>query len=73
MVYFDNFKVRISSALALSCPSSRELYGKFYIYIFKALFEALENIDIMQDFSEYKHRANLIEQVLEGTYPKPLF
>lgn len=59
-----NFKVRIHAALALSVPSSREQYGSFYIVTWIALLNGLDNSENMEDFSEYKHRDNLLDQVL---------
>ncbi|KAG5900627.1 hypothetical protein JTB14_005905 [Gonioctena quinquepunctata] len=63
VVSFRNFKVRINAALALSSPSQREHYGKFYMPVWCALLKALENSQNMDDFSEYKHRDHLVEQV----------
>ena len=59
-----NFKVRIHAALALSVPSNRERYGSFYIMTWIALLNGLDNSENMEDFSEYKHRDNLLDQVL---------
>lgn len=59
-----NFKVRISAAVALSVPSSREHYGSCYIITWIALLNGLDNSQNMEDFSEYKHRDNLLDQVL---------
>jgi hypothetical protein len=59
-----NFKVRIHAALALSVPSSREHYGSVYIVTWIALLSGLDNSENMEDFSEYKHRDNLLDQVL---------
>ena len=58
-----NFKVRIHAALALSVPSSREQYGSFYSMSWIALLNGLDNSENMEDFSEYKHRDNLLDQV----------
>lgn len=65
VVGFKNFKVRISAALALSSITSRSNYGDHYLPIWKALLRALENSENMEDFTEYKHRDNLVDQVSE--------
>ena len=59
-----NFKVRINAALALSVPSSREHYGSCYIITWIALLNGLDNSENMEDFSEYKHHDNLLDQVV---------
>lgn len=63
VVGFKNFKVRINAALALSSPSTREHYGIYFIPVWTALLKALENSENMDDFTEYKHRDHLIEQI----------
>ncbi|XP_057658257.1 HEAT repeat-containing protein 6 isoform X1 [Diorhabda carinulata] len=63
VVGFSNFKVRINAALALSCVSKREYYGDFYLHIWMSLLLSLENSQNLEDFNEYKHRDNLVEQV----------
>lgn len=63
VVNFKNFKVRINAALALAAPLSREHYGNFYFATWTALLKALENSETIEDFNEYKHRDNLVEQV----------
>ncbi|GJQ86916.1 hypothetical protein Trydic_g11786 [Trypoxylus dichotomus] len=63
VIGFKNFKVRISAALALSCITSRKNYGEYYFSTWRALLKALENSENMEDFSEYKHRDNLVDQV----------
>ncbi|KAI4455968.1 malaria antigen-related [Holotrichia oblita] len=63
VVGFKNFKVRISAALALSCVVSRRNYGEYYFSIWKALLRALENSENMEDYTEYKHRDNLVDQI----------
>lgn len=60
---FRNFKVRISAAVALAAPTMRNHYGTFYIPIWVALLKGLENTENIEDFSEYKHRDFLIDQV----------
>lgn len=63
VIGFKNLKVRINAALALSSPSSRNHYGRFFIPVWIALLKALENSQNIDDFNEYKHRDNLMEQV----------
>lgn len=63
VIGYKNLKVRINAALALSSPSSRNHYGRFFIPVWIALLKALENTQNVHDFNEYKHRDNLIEQV----------
>jgi len=60
---FRNFKVRINAALALSCPSNRDLYGPHFYIIWTSLLKALENTQNVDDFSEYNHRDHLVEQI----------
>lgn len=64
VVNCKNFKVRINAALALSSPNERSAYGHFYIPVWTSLLKALENSQNMDDFTEYKHRDNLVDQVL---------
>jgi hypothetical protein len=64
-----NFKVRISAALALSVPRSREQYGSCYISVWTALLNGLDNSQNMEDFSEYKHQDNLLDQVKSKVIP----
>lgn len=61
---FRNFKVRINAAVALAVPNKREYYKQFYQPIFVSLVKGLETSQNMEDFNEYKHRDNLIEQVI---------
>lgn len=63
VIGFKNLKVRINAALALASPSSRNHYGRFFIPVWIALLKALEHSQHVDDFNEYKHRDNLIEQV----------
>lgn len=60
---FKNLKVRINAALALSSPNCRNNYGRFFLPVWISLLKALENSQHVDDFNEYKHRDNLIEQV----------
>lgn len=63
VVSCKNFKVRINAAVALSAPNERLAYGCFYVPVWTALLKALENSQNMNDFTEYKHRDNLVDQV----------
>nr|CAH7726599.1 unnamed protein product [Callosobruchus chinensis] len=63
VISFKNFKVRINAALALSSPKCREHYDNFYYPVWIALLKALENSGNIEDFNEYKHRDNLVEQI----------
>lgn len=63
VVGFKNFKVRINAAVALSAPRTRIFYGEFYVASWIAFLKALETSQNMEDFSEYKHRDHLVEQV----------
>ncbi|KAF7272429.1 hypothetical protein GWI33_014777 [Rhynchophorus ferrugineus] len=63
VVNFKNFKVRINAALALASPNSRSHYGPYFVPIWTYLLKALENSQHMDNFTEYKHRDNLIEQI----------
>lgn len=58
-----NFKVRISAASALSVPADRQQYGSCYISTWTALLNGLDNSQNMEDFNEYQHRDNLLNQV----------
>lgn len=44
-------------------PENRSYYGIHYFQIWKSLLDALDNSQNIEDFSEYKHRDNLIDQV----------
>ncbi|KAJ8953878.1 hypothetical protein NQ318_019118 [Aromia moschata] len=63
VIGFRNFKVRINAAVALSSPPQRQHYGQFFHSTWVSLLKALENSQNMEDFSEYKHRDHLVEQV----------
>lgn len=63
VVNFRNFKVRINAALALAVPEKRTHYGHSYFDIWNALLNSLDNTQNIEDFSEFKHRDNLIDQV----------
>ncbi|XP_060523367.1 HEAT repeat-containing protein 6 [Cylas formicarius] len=66
VVGFKNFKVRINAAVALASPPERAHYGPFYVSVWASMLKALENSQNMDDFSEYKHRDHLIEQLCIG-------
>lgn len=55
--------MRINAALALSAPSNREHYGTFFIPLWAALLQALDQSQTIEDLAEYKHRDQLVEQV----------
>lgn len=63
LVVLKNFKVRINAALAITSPSKRTHYGSYFIPIWTALLKALENSQHLENFTEYKHRDNLVEQL----------
>lgn len=63
VVNFRNFKVRINAALAFSVPEERNHYNEYYFPILKSLFNALDNSQHMEDYNEFKHRDNLVDQV----------
>lgn len=58
-----NLKVRINAASALRAPSTRDQYRDHFIVIWRGIMAAMENAANVDDFSEYKHKDNLIEQV----------
>lgn len=63
VVNFKHFKVRINAAVALAAPPARHLYGDCFAPTWIAFLRALETSQNMEDFSEYKHRDHLVEQV----------
>lgn len=73
VVNSHNFKVRINSALALSVPEKKIYYREYYFHVWKALLDALDNSQNIEDFSEYKHRDNLIDQVCLNEKPFSFF
>ncbi|XP_060803157.1 HEAT repeat-containing protein 6 [Amyelois transitella] len=58
-----NLKVRINAAVALRAPSSREFYGEQFAGVWRGIMAAMENAANVDDFTEYKHKDNLIEQL----------
>lgn len=61
-----NFKVRINAAMAFSVPKRRECYGsgRQYLEIWECLLAGLQGAETVTDFSEYKYKDSLLEQVL---------
>ncbi|XP_041979377.1 HEAT repeat-containing protein 6 isoform X1 [Aricia agestis] len=58
-----NLKVRINAASALRSPWQRALYGRHLVPVWRAVMAALETAANVDDFTEYKHKDNLIEQL----------
>ncbi|XP_053609751.1 HEAT repeat-containing protein 6 [Plodia interpunctella] len=58
-----NLKVRINAAVALRAPSTREHYGEQFANTWRGIMAAMENAANVDDFTEYKHKDNLIEQL----------
>eukprot|EP00026_Physarum_polycephalum_P001431 Phypoly_transcript_01432.p1 GENE.Phypoly_transcript_01432~~Phypoly_transcript_01432.p1 ORF type:complete len:1125 (+),score=151.07 Phypoly_transcript_01432:404-3376(+) len=54
-----NFKIRINAAMALAVISDREHYGEHFCNILRAVIEGLENMEEIEDFSEFKYKENL--------------
>jgi hypothetical protein len=63
VVSSPNFKVRISAAVALAAPLCRAHYTTNFLPAWSALLEALASADNVQDFREFQHRDNLVDQV----------
>ncbi|KAF0698677.1 Aste57867_10718 [Aphanomyces stellatus] len=55
----DNFKVRISAAMALRISCARISYGLFYPTILQTILDALDSAVELADISEYKYKAQL--------------
>ena len=62
-----NFKVRISAAVALASLSDRSKYGDvdMFIKVWVETLKALEKSEELTDFTEFKHKENLQEQVIK--------
>ncbi|KAJ8722117.1 hypothetical protein PYW08_004519 [Mythimna loreyi] len=58
-----NLKVRINAATALRAPSARAHYAEHYALVWRGILAAMENTADVDDFNEYKHKDNLIEQL----------
>ncbi|OQS01546.1 hypothetical protein ACHHYP_00692 [Achlya hypogyna] len=55
----DNFKVRISAAMALRVSLSRASYGLFYERIVQTIVDALDTVVELKDIKEFKYKAQL--------------
>lgn len=55
--------MRINAAAALRAPSARAHYADHYALVWRGVLAAMENAADVDDFNEYKHKDNLIEQV----------
>ncbi|XP_028039412.1 HEAT repeat-containing protein 6-like isoform X2 [Bombyx mandarina] len=58
-----NLKVRINAAVALRAPRSRISYAANFAPIWRGVMAAMENAVNVDDFTEYKHKDNLVEQL----------
>ncbi|XP_028176593.1 HEAT repeat-containing protein 6 [Ostrinia furnacalis] len=58
-----NLKVRINAAVALRAPALRPHYGDHFTAVWRGVMAAMENAANVDDFTEYKHKDNLIEQL----------
>nr|XP_039257889.1 HEAT repeat-containing protein 6-like isoform X1 [Styela clava] len=58
-----NFKVRIKAALALSTPVKRDQFGSMFSEIYRSLIHGFEDSDMAANFTEYKFRDTLQEQL----------
>ncbi|XP_048478453.1 HEAT repeat-containing protein 6 [Plutella xylostella] len=58
-----NLKVRINAATALRAVRTRSLYGDQFAPVWRGVMAAMESAAIFDDFSEYKHKDNLTEQL----------
>jgi hypothetical protein len=61
----SNFKVRINAASAFAVPTDRRKFGSPALLgrVVATLVAALDTIDSMEDFAEYKYQATLQEQL----------
>lgn len=57
-----NFKVRINACTSFTIPT-RQNFGVYFLKIWSSLLEALEQSNNMTDYSEYKHRDTLQDQI----------
>lgn len=55
--------MRINAVVALRAPAHRVQYGDSYVPLWRGVMAAMENAANVDDFNEYKHKDNLIEQV----------
>ncbi|XP_077298499.1 HEAT repeat-containing protein 6 [Arctopsyche grandis] len=58
-----NLKVCIHAASALCSPMNRRYYGDSYIAVWTSILKALNSVYHTEDFTEYKHKNNLIDQL----------
>lgn len=58
-----NLKVRINAAVALRAPTTRAQYGELFPLVWRGVMAAMENAANVDDFTEYRHKDNLIEQL----------
>ncbi|XP_023946380.1 HEAT repeat-containing protein 6 [Bicyclus anynana] len=58
-----NLKVRINATVALRAPEHRTQYGDQYVPLWRGVMAAMETAANVDDFNEYKHKDNLIEQL----------
>ncbi|XP_045498148.1 HEAT repeat-containing protein 6 [Colias croceus] len=58
-----NLKVRINASVALRAPSVRTHYGPHYALVWRGVMEAMQCAANVDDYSEYRHKDNLIEQL----------
>ncbi|XP_068749728.1 HEAT repeat-containing protein 6-like isoform X2 [Montipora capricornis] len=58
-----NFKVRINAVIALSVPPERRYYGDVYSHVYATLIDALKNTEKVTEFSEFKYRDTLRQQL----------
>ncbi|XP_059052046.1 HEAT repeat-containing protein 6 [Achroia grisella] len=58
-----NLKVRINAAVALRAPNTRAQYGPQFASVWSAVMAAMDNAANVDDFTEYQHKDNLIEQL----------
>lgn len=58
--------MRINGALALSVPKERGHYGDAsqYAVIWESLVAALELSELVHEYTEYRYRDNLLDQVM---------
>lgn len=70
----DYFQVRINAVLPLSIPPERRYYGGVTLYcrIFATLIDALKGTEKVTEFSEFKYRDHLRQQVrFDYSYNSP--
>ncbi|XP_047511457.1 HEAT repeat-containing protein 6 isoform X2 [Pieris napi] len=58
-----NLKVRINAAVALRAPQTRAHFDVHFCLVWRGVMEAMQNAANVDDFSEYKHKDHLIEQL----------